>query len=85
MHIVGPQGSGKSSLIRRIVATAPGSLVHCEMDMALYLTNQALRTQCAYAAAVFVESEELGPRHIDLQPGDKVLVLMQAEEAISAG
>lgn len=77
VHVVGPQGSGKSTLIQRIVAAAPDRLGACDWEGALLSGHAEIRrnAQAAGLAVVFVEALELEPRHRDLSPGDAVLLL----------
>lgn len=70
--MVGPQGSGKSTLIRAIVAAAPDRLASCDWEAAHLLSNDDIRATVG-PDVVFVEALELGARHRDLQPGDAVL------------
>ena len=74
---MGPQGSGKSTLIQDIVAAAPDCIGWCEWEGAQLLTNADIRStaQAAGAKVVFVEALELQARHRDLAPGDAVLRL----------
>jgi predicted kinase len=76
IHLVGPQGSGKSTLMRRIVDAAPGlALVHVDAELAMALTNRELRRAHHAASHVFVEASAMGARHADLAAGDRVLVV----------
>ncbi len=74
VHVVGPQGSGKSTLIRRMVEAAPGrALVHLEAELALGLSNAQVRRAYPQASHVFVEADAPDARHEDLSPGDRLL------------
>lgn len=74
VHVVGPQGSGKSTLIRSIVAAAPHRVACCDWEAAQQRSNADIRAD-ADADVMFVEALELEPRHHDLRPGDAVLLL----------
>lgn len=81
IHIVGPQGSGKSVLARTIAGgNSPRGLSSAIVDSeeALYFDNAALRQRFFDYHCVLVEAEEPGPRHQDLQPGDMVLTITSA-------
>lgn len=76
LHIIGPQGSGKTalaSLIVRGLGARPGGCVYAEE--ALNLSNNDIRNTWASDALVVVEAEERGPRHVDLHPGDWIVTL----------
>ena len=77
VHLVGPQGSGKSTLIQQIVAAAPDRIGWCEWEGAQLLSNADIRSTALFVGVtvVFVEALELEARHRDLAPGDAVLLM----------
>ena len=81
IHIVGPQGSGKTSLAGLIVAGANGHAAYVDWDEALGLTNSDIRAAHADKRVVCVEALRLQARHSDLLPGDALMVVAAATEA----
>lgn len=73
--MVGPQGSGKSTLIRSIVAVAPDRMACVDWEAAYLLSNADIRAEACAVDVVFVEALALGARHRDLRPGDSVLMV----------
>lgn len=78
IHVVGPQGSGKSTLIQAIVTAAPHSMACVDWEAATLLTNDDIRAEGCALDVVFVEALELGARHRDLRPRDAVLTMYGA-------
>jgi ABC-type glutathione transport system ATPase component len=78
LHIVGPQGAGKTMITQVIVGGAPGRAAHLYADEARGLSNAQIREQFASMYWVCVEAESLGPRHDELLPGDAVMTICGA-------
>lgn len=75
LHLVGPQGCGKSTLARFIVdgiQAAGMSAVTEESDTCFDLNNAQLRRKFAGFDVAVIEADAPGPRHDNLAPGDQV-------------
>jgi energy-coupling factor transporter ATP-binding protein EcfA2 len=73
VHIVGPQGAGKTTLAALIAAALKADRRNTGQvcaDESPSLSNNQIRARWPGDSWVLVESEELGPRHSDLAPGD---------------
>lgn len=76
IHIVGPQGSGKTLLAQALAAGLQQqgqSIRILESDEALYFTNAKARA--LQVNSVIVEADRKGARHADLAPQDYLLTL----------
>ena len=85
LHIIGPQGAGKSTLAHMIVRGAYGQAAHVDWEEARSLSNAQIRAHFAGLAVVCVESLCDDSRHLDLQHGDAVMRMHATTEASHAG
>ena len=76
LHVVGPQGSGKSFLAELLAAAlrARGHAASViDSELSLYLSNDAIRGRCAAGGYAVVEAEAIAARHADLRGADMVI------------
>ena len=73
IHLVGPQGCGKSTLAMLIVAGAAGKAAHLQEQDVLGMSNAQNLAQHQAMHLVCVEAQAPQCRHSDLQPGDAVM------------
>lgn len=81
LHIIGPQGTGKSTIGELIVRGLRASGKHAgvvDADEALYVTNDDIRGRWVHNAVVVVVSDKRSARHLDLQSGDTLITLERA-------
>lgn len=84
MHVVGPQGAGKSLLATLIVrgAQADGREAgYVCAEEAMDLSNAQIRARFPQCSMVLVEANHLQQRHSDLAPGDWVITVARGGAA----